>query len=516
MELKKFIYSLLIIGAFCSCSPISERKQPPPTLYQLANTDLNLDGKQLADAYCANCHLKPEPEVLDKKTWEESVLPDMRMRMGLYLDEDFGSELPEDKGVPEGIYAKTPYITQENWEKLQEYYIENAPEKPLAQKEKATPKNGIPGFKISQPVYDHVSPNLTTMLRIHPESGELWLGHRLEKLMILDPKIGFQIKDSIATDTAPVDINWTGDSSFELLTMGKMDPSNDSVGVISNFTKITEIWQIDTVLENLIRPVNVEYADLDDDGFTDRIVSQFGDHVGKLSLYHSDNSEREEIVMKAQPGSRRTIAVDFDGDGDLDILGLMAQAQEGVYLWENEGEGIFKERALLRFQPAFGSSDFRYEDMNGDGFPDIILVNGDNADQSIILKNFHGVRIFLNDGAENFEESWFYPMHGASGLEVGDFDGNGTLDLFVISFFPDPNQQPNQDLIYFQNSGDGEYVPFVMEEKFDSFWLTLTSGDLDHDGDLDVIVGSFEFDDLYKMTAKEWRPFIVLENQLKN
>jgi hypothetical protein len=34
--------------------------------------------------------------------------------MGLYLEEDFGTALPEDEGVPAGIYSKTQYISREN------------------------------------------------------------------------------------------------------------------------------------------------------------------------------------------------------------------------------------------------------------------------------------------------------------------------------------------------------------------------------------------------------------------
>jgi len=42
-------------------------------------------GEALAKKYCASCHLYPEPQLLDKKTWREGVLPNMAMRLGIRM-----------------------------------------------------------------------------------------------------------------------------------------------------------------------------------------------------------------------------------------------------------------------------------------------------------------------------------------------------------------------------------------------------------------------------------------------
>ncbi|MBN3584295.1 VCBS repeat-containing protein [Algoriphagus aestuarii] len=504
-----------ILVVLISCNPISERKQPPPSLNQLAAADLNLNGEQLANAYCAACHVKPEPEILDQMTWKEKVLPDMRKRMGLFLDEDFGTTMPIDMDVPKGIYSEFPLIKRKDWEKLQSYYIDNAPSQPNPQVSKANIELGIPGFELIRPEFTETYADLVTMLRIHPKTGDLWLGHRYKSLFVLDPASEFRIKDSIGTETAPIDIHWDGSGGFDLLTMGLMDPSNDSVGVLSNYKKSESGWESRPMFQHLKRPVNNESADFNGDGDPDQIISEFGNHIGELSLYLTGSNGFEKMVLKNAPGARRVEIDDLDGDGDMDILALMTQANEGFFAFMNDGQGNFKEKIILRFQPAFGSSDFRMVDMNADGRKDLVVVNGDNADLSQILKNYHGVRVFINQGDFEFEEGWFYPMHGASALEVGDFDQDGDQDLFVLSFFPDESQKPKQDLLFFRQNGTLQFTPFAPKIDFGSHWLMMTKGDLELDGDEDLVVGVFEFDDLYSKPTAAWSPILVLKNTLK-
>src|SRR5438046_8357300 len=40
-------------------------------------------GRELAQKFCAGCHLFPEPDLLDKATWKNGALPLMHTRLGI-------------------------------------------------------------------------------------------------------------------------------------------------------------------------------------------------------------------------------------------------------------------------------------------------------------------------------------------------------------------------------------------------------------------------------------------------
>src|SRR6476620_4518260 len=74
-------------------------------------------GEKLARTYCAACHMFPEPQLLDKRTWEQGVLPQMAPRVGVN-----GTSLA-------AVMARSPYmpvlgsrVSNEDWQKIVEYF----------------------------------------------------------------------------------------------------------------------------------------------------------------------------------------------------------------------------------------------------------------------------------------------------------------------------------------------------------------------------------------------------------
>ena len=159
-------------------------------------------------------------------------------------------------------------------------------------------------------------------------------------------------------------------------------------------------------------------------------------------------------VLRNRPGASQAIVTDLNGDALPDIVALFAQGDEGVFLFTNRGNGTFAEERLLTFSPLNGSTSFELVDFSQDGHPDILYTCGDNADQSPILKDHHGVYIYLNDGKFAFQQHYFFPLHGAYQALARDYDQDGDLDIAAISFFPNYEHSPEEGFVYLQNQGN--------------------------------------------------------------
>jgi hypothetical protein len=226
--------------------------------------------------------------------------------------------------------------------------------------------------------------------------------------------------------------------------------------------------------------------------------------------------------LREQPGAVSAIIRDANNDGLQDIYVLMAQGDEGIFLYENKGDGQFQERRLLSFSPLNGSQYMELADLNKDGFDDIIYVCGDNADLTPILKKYHGVYIFLNDGKSEFKQAYFYQMNGAYKAMVRDYDLDGDLDIAAISFFPDYPRYREESFVYLRNVGNLKFEDYSFPQASKGRWIVMDAGDMDADGDIDIALGSFVYflpDGDTTGLGKQWLSIspsvIVLENTVR-
>jgi hypothetical protein len=498
-----FLYLLI------ACSGDSEDAEKtailPPPVYPTETAGLS--GQQLAQTYCQACHLFPEPALLDKKTWENGVLPNMALRLGIGSPEanPFARmTMMESYLVREaGTFADSARISATDWKKIVDYYLSEAPESPLPQDAKDSIQCFLPGFSVRTPAFNQGQVPLTTLTKFDTLHASLLIGDRRGKLFRMDGHC--QVLDSLQLDSPPSNVYFRQDGSVRLLTMGKMDPSDEPLGqLLSLSTPELGANSPVTILKELPRPVQYASADLNEDGREDLIVCGFGNYVGRFSWYEQlENQQYREHVLKQLPGARQAIVRDLNSDGLPDLVVLMTQGTEGVFIYYNQGKGRFREEVVLRFPPVYGSSYIELADFNADGAPDILYTNGDNADYSYSLKKYHGVRIFLNDGTNQFRQTWFYPMHGASKALARDFDGDGDLDLAAISFFPDENQKPYQGFLYFENQGSLQFAAQTFESADQGKWMTMDAADFDQDGDTDIVLGSFLMEWRNRLPANE-------------
>ena len=116
----------------------------------------------------------------------------------------------------------------------------------------------------------------------------------------------------------------------------------------------------------------------------------------------------------------------------------------------------------MRFPAVYGSSYFELADLNNDGVQDIVYTCGDNADYSTILKPYHGVYLFLNNGDNSFKQVYFYPIHGCYKAIARDIDKDGDIDIAAIAYYADFTNQPEEGFVYLENKGDLDFQSYSL------------------------------------------------------
>lgn len=474
----------------------------------------------LYETYCASCHIAPEITDLPKHIWEDNVLPAMAARMGIKTEKNHPyHKLPFREQmaiIKTGVYPSRPIIDLKDWELLKKYIIDLAPDSLSHDgvKPKSTP---LTQFTINPIVLDSTKASLYTFLKIDTTNSSIIAGSRAGELTSVDLKT-MENSDLGYFDTAISDVRLVGDSTF-VTTMGIMDPNEIPRGktVLRN-GNTTAVLQ-----DSLHRPVHALYEDLDENGTEEIVISEFGNLTGQLNLLEKDAyGFYKSRPLLNLPGTLRVVAKDMDNDGKKDLVVQVAQGDEAMYILYQRENLNFEVTKVLRFSPVYGSSWFELIDYNGDGFDDIITVNGDNADKSFVNKPYHGMRIHLNDGTNNFKEAYFYPINGATRLIARDFDQDGDLDMAILAAFPDYGNHPEFNFVYLENL-DSERYTFKQEHLADvkmARWFLMDAADIDGDGDEDLILSSLTYsftpvpEDLEEVWSESNTDFLFLENKL--
>jgi hypothetical protein len=279
-------------------------------------------------------------------------------------------------------------------------------------------------------------------------------------------------------DYAVVATDLNGDGKLDLVATNELAWSTPEQPA---FSTITVLGNGDGTFQMPINydvgplPIAVGAVDLNGNGKLDVVTLNTTTGVG-VALGNGDGSLQAAKWTNIVPGEYKgspfpIIAADFNNDGKMDIttLGIDSQNLIDAFTFLGNGDGTFNTNPAGQCSTgSVNAGALRYAEFNHDH----------NLDLAVGDVSAKGVLICLGNGDGTFRSVNVFFAGGASEMDLGDFNGDGNLDLAV----------PTGGLInILLGNGDGSFQS-PLNQGLGTHAQYVVAGDFNGDGKLDLVV----------------------------